>query len=287
MAAAQAAKALRGMLELRMRGSELTLPVLPSVVNRLNSELNSPNSRLQKASAIIAADSGIAAKVIQVANSAAYRGSSQFNTVNEAVVRLGVRTTTSIVMAVCQKGIYKKSTSMQEVMEDLFSHGLATAIFARFVAQVVKYKQPEEAFLAGLLHDISSPLILRLLGDIMEANKSVGYTEWECIAVIRELHPEVGASVLRKWGLASDILYVVEHHEHLSQDDPFALVSNIVFLANVLAKRCGFGLIEEIETEAQEAAGAAVLSLDARAVAHIKQVCAVRSEHEIAVLAGV
>lgn len=286
-AAARAAKALRGMLELRMRGSELTLPVLPSVVNRLNAELNNPNSSLQRAGAIIAADAGIAAKVIQVANSPAYRGSSHFNTVNEAVIRLGVRTTSSIVMAVCQKGLYKSGNAMQDLMEDLFGHGIATATFARFLAQVLKYKQAEEAFLAGLLHDIASPLILRLLGDVMQVNKSVNYSEWECLAVIKELHAEVGGTVLRKWGLASEILYVVEHHEHVSKDAPFALIGNITFLANVLAKRCGFGLIEETDIEAQEAAGAEALGLDAGTLAHVKQVCAEQAEREISVLAVV
>jgi putative nucleotidyltransferase with HDIG domain len=285
--AAQTAKALRGMLELRMRGGELTLPVLPSVVNRLNAELNNPNSNLQRASAIIATDSGMTAKVIQVANSPAYRGSSQFNTVNEAVVRLGVRTTNSIVMAVCQKGIYKSGTASDELMEDLFSHGLATASFARLLAQVLKYRMPEEAFLTGLLHDIASPLILRLLGDIMQANKAVGYSEWECLAVIKELHADVGASVLRKWGLGNDVLYVVEHHERLShKDEPFALVNNITFLANVIAKHSGFGLIDEVDIEAQEAAGAAALGLDASALAHVKQVGSERAEHDIAVLTG-
>jgi HD-like signal output (HDOD) protein len=170
-------------------------------------------------------------------------------------------------------------------MEDLFTHGLATAIFARQIAVTVHFGQPEEAFLAALLHDIACPLILRLLGDLAQADKTA-YTEADFLAVMKQLHAELGVTLLRKWDLSAELLYVAEHHEALTQNSEHSQLNNIVFLANVLAKSCGFGLALEPGLEALEAAGGQALGFDAAQLQELKRRVAGRAEREISILAA-
>jgi HD-like signal output (HDOD) protein len=282
-----AVKSLRGMLEIRMRGAGVNLPILPAIATRLSAELSSPNADMHRATDIISSDASVAAKLMQVANSAVFRGSSPVKTVGGAVVRLGIRTSNSIVMAACQKGIYHASTpQLRVLMEDLFTHSLATAIFARQIAALVRFRQPEEAFLAALLHDIACPLILRLLGELAQANKGSQLGESDFLAVMKELHCQLGASLLQKWELSPDLLFVTEHHERLVQDPDHGPLNNITFLANVLAKSTSFGLTNEPGIEALEAEGAQALGLDAAQLEKMKLDTTERAEDEISILAS-
>jgi HD-like signal output (HDOD) protein len=198
-----------------------------------------------------------------------------------------MRTTSSIVMTVCHKSLYRATPSaLHEIMEDLFTHSLASAIFARDLAVLVKYRAPEEAFLAALLHDVASPLILRMLSEILHANRTIAVGELEFVALVNELHTEIGVTLLKKWELTGELLYAVENHESLTHGHAYSLINNITFLANVLAKSCGFALVEEPDMEAQEVEGIKALGITPQQLGALKVSVIDRAEREIAILSG-
>jgi len=133
---------------------------MPSNVTRLLRELENPGVTAGQISDQIGLDQALAALILQMANSAILGYGRTCTSISDAVVRLGFKRIKSIVMASAA------TTSMQGSLRgyrlgagQLWNHSLAVAVAAEWVAQVVSYPNPEEAYVVGLLHDMGKLLL--------------------------------------------------------------------------------------------------------------------------------
>ncbi len=201
--------------ELRAQlGSVGTLPAMPSTYAALQSALADPKVDSSKVAAIIQKDPSVSAKVLQVCNSAFFRLPRRVSSIQQAVSYLGLSTVRSMVLSA---ELFKPGKSLSPSLDlaQLQRHALSVAGIARSLAGDAPWA--EEAFLAGLLHDVGFLLLGRQFVDAMQraldaaaAGMPLAEAEQSQIGVD---HGTAGAYLLGLWGLPFEVVETVANHE--------------------------------------------------------------------------
>ena len=129
------------------------LPATPGIVSQLMSLTSDININIDKITRAVMSDQSFTARVLRLSNSSFYGRSKEVRTLKEAIVILGFKTLRSLVVAMSTHSLYR-GESKSTVSQSLWEHALATAICAREISRAARFGQSEEAFIAGLLHDI-------------------------------------------------------------------------------------------------------------------------------------
>jgi len=140
--------ALNSMLE--------TLPVLPTVASRIMAMDKDSDDYYEQVLSLAQEDPVIAAKIIQLANSAAMAGIKRIETLPQAVARVGINQASSLIISISLSSSFKPTSPTHC---NLWVHALQTAVFARRLAHLNRLNV-EQAYLAGLLHEIGRFLLL-------------------------------------------------------------------------------------------------------------------------------
>jgi HD-like signal output (HDOD) protein len=200
--------------ELRMQlGAVGALPPLPSTFAALQNALADPSIELNKVSAIIGKDPAVSAKVLQVCNSAFFRLPRRVSNIKQAVSHLGLSTVRSMVLSaeLFQPG---KPLSPELDLAQMQRHALSVAAIARALAADAPWA--EDAFLAGLLHDVGFLLLGRQFKDQMqqalEAAREMPLAEAEQ-KYVGVSHGVAGGYLLGLWGLPYEVVEAVANHE--------------------------------------------------------------------------
>ncbi len=218
------------------------LPVLPVILVRLIEACNDENISLHEIASLIGTDAGLTSRVLFLANSAYYGTYQRIEHIDQAVFRMGKKTLKSVVMSAAVHEVFKGYNGQDlESLRKFWRHSLLTALIARRIAIRTAQGDADQAFFAGLVHDIGR-LVLKV--NFPEAYREL--MDWdgsEASALLAEEsklvapHPVVAAWLLEKWNLDSMIVdAVLYHHESLERiAGAFPLVK-IVFSANILAR---------------------------------------------------
>jgi putative nucleotidyltransferase with HDIG domain len=196
------------------------LPSPPEIYFRVVRELQSPESTLDAVGELIAKDPSMSAKLLRVANSAAFGLQYQVTTPLEALQVLGTETTKSLLLLAHSFSYFENINSRDFSVERLWRHSLAVGRLAEALARAerVEARVVSESFTAGLLHDLGKLVLAANLpedyGRAMRLARDQGLSG--CAAeetVIGASHAEVGAALLGVWGLPLDIVEaVILHH---------------------------------------------------------------------------
>ena len=131
--------------------------------------------------------------------------------------------------------------------DDLWRHSLACAIAAQMLAEIVHYPEVEEAFVAGLLHDIGkvslNETIQRLspvLRNVMET-RDLAFSEAERL-VLGYDHADVGGRIAQKWYLPQRLAQAIAQHHEPVQNGQVAPLAALAHLANAVCLLAGIGI---------------------------------------------
>ncbi len=194
----------------------LTLPSLPDVAIRIGKALNDDITDAKHIAKIILSDVAMTAKIIRVANSALYTGHNPVDNCTAAVVRLGAQTTHRLVLSFALRELFKsRSPVVQMRMQSLWGHSRQVAALCYVLAKLTKQFNPEEAMLAGLLHDIGEVVIL----SYAEKFPGVANDKIQLEHVITDLRGTLGGMILRGWGFVDELIQVAEEAENWYRDD--------------------------------------------------------------------
>jgi HD-like signal output (HDOD) protein/ActR/RegA family two-component response regulator len=201
--------------ELRSQLGEVgALPPLPSTFAALQHALLDPDIDLRNVSAIIEKDPGVSAKVLQVCNSAFFRLPRRMCSIKQAVSYLGLSIVRSIVLSAELFGPGKPLSPGLDLGQ-MQRHSLSVAAIARALAADAPWA--EDAFLAGLLHDVGFLLLARHLKDPMQraleaaaAGMPLAEAEQKYVGVS---HGVAGGYLLGLWGLPYEVVEAVANHE--------------------------------------------------------------------------
>ncbi len=217
-----------------LRSNQLRLPSVPDVAWKVRRIVDQEDSGADQVALAVSADPAMAAKLVRACNSPLYRGFSDVRSVREAVVRLGMRTTRQLVTVFSMREVFKtRQKALQVEMEKLWRHSREVAALCWVLADHATSLDPEEALLAGLLHDIGVVPVL------VQAEHHVNlFADPDNLhRAISDLRADVGTAVLEKWSFPESFIEAVRHAEdwnHECRDAEPQLV-DVVILAQMHA----------------------------------------------------
>lgn len=201
------------------------LPTQSHTYLSLTKALGSNSASVREISSLIEQDPALTSKVLQTVNSAMFGAARRITSVREAVQLIGFQVLRALVLGI-QVFDFFQNAALKLSLNSLWSHSLTTALHAKQIAALehLPEAQIDEAFLAGLLHDIgkvalaaSSPNEYQNLWHLHRQNSSA--LRAGELATFGATHAEVGAYLLKLWGLPTTIIDAVEHHHSVRPAD--------------------------------------------------------------------
>ena len=206
------------------------LPSAPTAFQEILQCLQNPAASLTDAAQIIGRDVAMTANIMKLVNSAFFGSRRPSTTIDRAVAYLGMDTLGALVLghSVFQSGVATGIDGFS--LEELWQHTEQTAAAARAIAlsENLSVARADEAFLAGVLHDV---------GKVVFATKAAAlpHDTTDVAAQMEAHHAEVGAYLLGLWGFPNSIVEAVAFHHTPSRASEKGLgLSGIVHVADRL-----------------------------------------------------
>jgi putative nucleotidyltransferase with HDIG domain len=198
-------------------GRVRSLPTLPKVYAQLQRMVGSESVTVKEIAAVVEADAAVAARVLQLVNSAFFALAQRITNIQQAVSYLGFKAIRNVTLSaeVFNQWSGKKNSVMD--LEKLQAHARAVATAA--VSLTAKTPLADDALLAGLLHDIGYWILTQEAQDDLKSaadlSRRAGLTLEEAEKqVIGATHAEVGAYLLGIWGLPYAVIEAVAFHHN-------------------------------------------------------------------------
>jgi HD-like signal output (HDOD) protein len=194
---------------------KVELPSLPDVAIRIAKVINDSNTDSREVARVVQADPTVAARVISVVNSAAYRGKSTIDNLPDAVSRLGRNVTYYLVTSfVLCKLFHSRSPQLRQRMLRLWQHSAYVAALCHELARITPGLEPAQAMLCGLLHDIGALVILGAVRKKPELAENPELLD----QLLNNLKADVGSMVLKKWEFPDYFIQAALHAEEWMRD---------------------------------------------------------------------
>ena len=220
------------------------LPSLPSTATAALALARSPDVDTGEVCELVETDIGLAARIMRLANSAAYARRTPARTVRDAVLALGLRKTCDVLVAACFRRLH---TVPGAHTDSLWSHALAVAIATEELARLTRRIEPGSGFLPGLFHDVGR--IAFLLADPTSVNVIDGLVEAGAGAradLEREWygfdHAEAGAILAADWGLDAAQAEAIRWHQDPLRAEGGRPLALLLSAADAMAYAIGYGI---------------------------------------------
>jgi len=212
--------------------NRLVLPTLPEVALRVRDVADDENASIGDLVKIIVSDPALSARIIQVANSPLMRIGRQIESVDQAVSRLGMRMVRDLATSMVMEQMYQATSDATDTrLRKLWEHSTEVAAIAHALAAGFTKLSPEQALLAGLIHDIGALPILTKAEEYPELLAN----EKELDAIIAQMHPRIGAEILQSWNFPAELVAVCAEHENMAHNSAQVDYVDIVIVANLQA----------------------------------------------------
>lgn len=183
------------------RNDALRVPSLPDIAIRLRQALNK-DIGIADAVKIVNLDPVISSKLIQVANSPLYRTLNPAANCLDAVNRLGLKTTQNLVVSISLNNLFRSSNKrLNNKIQQIWKQSILIASLSHTLAAICGRVNPDEALLAGLIHNIGAVPIITFA----ESFDKDAYTEQELDQTIEVLEGLLGVAILKKWRFTEDL----------------------------------------------------------------------------------
>lgn len=209
----------------------LEVPVIPEVAMRVRQLMAEDEASLAELAQLLQTDPAIAARTIEVANSAFYRGAHDSRSVPQAVNRLGFRTACNLAISMNMRNLYESATSTyRKRMREIWQDGVQISAASYLIAERCTGLDPDRALLAGLLHNIGA---IPLIG---YATVHFGDLKIEELnAALDHLAATAGVLVMQAWDMDQELIDVVDQHSAWKRHhDGQADLCDVVNLATLM-----------------------------------------------------
>ncbi|MGE5386469.1 MAG: HDOD domain-containing protein [Betaproteobacteria bacterium] len=213
---------------------ELNFPTSLDAAIMVRNTLKDPEVKLDQVARAIALEPLIASKLLRLANSVVYNPAGQSITdLKTAVTRMGFEAvrTTSLAVAMDQIMKSKNLANFDKFAKLTWEHSIQVAATARVLARRVGRVNPEEALLAGLVHDIGIFYLLYRAAEYQQYRES----QEALIELVAGWHESIGESLLHILGLPERIVNAVRDHDQLRDLDNPCTLSDVIYFANLLS----------------------------------------------------
>lgn len=232
---------------------DVVFPTCFDLIIRLREVLQKSDFTLNHVSAVIALDPLVSSKVLRHANSAAYGGSKVLD-LRGAVTRLGVNAVRNIVMGIAMQQflLSRNLVAFGNVTRNLWEHSVRSACAARIIARRMTGINPEDAQLAGLVHDLGAFYMIYRAAQYEELRIRPDTIKH----LVFEWHESIGQTLLAALGMPEQIVQAVGDHDQPRPLPPRPLsLADIVYVANLVAGGGRDGMLDKGSTAIAERIG--------------------------------
>lgn len=217
-------------------GREDCFPSLPADLARINDALESDCSTSKSVAREIAGDPAVAARVLQLANSAIFGFKAPIVELERAVGVIGAEMIRALVLS---QSLFDTADNAQSAMvASIYDHSFDVAVMAKkeCIERTCDSVEPDIAFMGGLLHDVGKIVLLNAFPDrwlpLATAQSHGGELPSLEMEEFGANHQGVGAYLLNRWGLPPSIVNIVAYHHRFDQNAQGSLAQQAVFAAN-------------------------------------------------------
>ena len=226
--------------DIRNRLLAVRLPAMPQILLKLLEHCQNDDAGITDLAELIAKDPGIASKILTVANSSAYHRSGLKVGLEQSLAAIGTDMVKTLVIS---ESVFQTFNNFSPAnaadLRNFWKHSLSAAVMARDIATHMGYLHAEEAYLAGLLHDVGRLALLAAAPREYATGFMAADDAGLCAVEQRTLqitHAEAGAWLIERWQLdsflADSALY---HHESAERVVSAHPLVRIVMLAHLLS----------------------------------------------------
>lgn len=223
------------------------IATLPEITLRIVELVEDPKSTAQDLHKVIANDPALCARILKVVNSAFYGLPGQIASINRAIVLLGLNAVKNIAIAASLAKLFRGGQLTPTFnAKDLWLHSMATATASKAIADSLKLGLADEAFLAGLIHDLG--IVVEIQYDRQKLIEVVnrlgiddnGVPSANMLDVETEVfganHQDFGRGLCEKWKFPKSFINVTGfHHNPMQLPSDSRTLASVICLADHLA----------------------------------------------------
>ncbi len=228
----------------------LDLPAFPDVALRIKKALQDPEISADQVVRVVGSDPVFSARLLKVANSAMMNHSGvQIKDLHIAIMRLGFNMAYNIAVSIAVEQVMNSSTvdKLRPYFVDLWHHSVQVAAYSYVFADRLTTINPDEAMLAGLLHDIGKFYILTKCEKYPGLFDEPGNLDM----IMQEWHTAVGRSILDNWNFSEELAMAADDHETLDRMHcGDADLTDVVMLANLFSHQGNTDQLPNLDWEA-------------------------------------
>jgi HD-like signal output (HDOD) protein len=218
-----------------LRSDKLVLPTLPEMALKVRDVVSDENSSLADVAKVVNRDPALAARLIQLANSPLLKSRVPIESVDMAVMRMGAGMVRNIVTAMVMEQLFQATRDVTDrKLRQCWKHASEVSSIAVGIALQHPHYAPDQAMLAGLVHDIGILPILTMAEDFPDLLQD----EARLDDLIQRAHPFVGQAILKHWNFPDALIMVPREHENLmyeSMGKPDYV--DLIIVANMQSER--------------------------------------------------
>jgi len=245
------------------------LTPLKSVATKAISIAEDERSAAMDLATVISSDQALTAKLLKLSNSAYYGYARRISNVREAVILLGMRTVRSVAISSAIIDAFKvPELERGGFDQDLFwAHSVNVGLVSELVARETRASRPEDAFTAGVLHDVGKLAMMlaepRLFGEVIDLvrHEDMKYRDAE-LAVFEFGHEQVGARLAQRWKFPESLIGAIRDHHPAKGVYAIGSLGDVVAAADLACNReglaCGFDWTNDESRKAVSAVPPAV-----------------------------
>ena len=219
------------------------LEALPVVAQRVLADVRDERMTIEGIAKRLGTDQALASAVLRHANSALAMPNRRIANLREGIARIGQRALSEVLVRACAGPMLDRGLPPYALPRRVaWRHAATASIAARNLAVLLKIGSPEEASIAGLLHDVGKMVLTSVCPDAAAAAvanaRSQRLPVWQAEAqVLGFHHGAVGAALLRSWDLPEAVIDAVafHHQPHLTRNQ----LATVVYLADAAAHAVG------------------------------------------------
>lgn len=233
------------------------IATLPEVTLKIVELVENPKSTAQDLHKLISTDPALCSRILKVVNSSFYGLPGQIASINRAIVMLGLNAVKNIAIAASLAKLFRGGELTSGFSaKDLWTHSNATSIAAKMLADSLKLGLSDEAFLAGLVHDIGVMVEMQFdrskLVDIFEKlgngkdGPAANMLEVE-ESILGANHQDFGIGLCEKWKFPKSFAAVTGyHHRPLDLPKENRTLVCIIYVADRIAAEVAGGFRHDL-----------------------------------------
>ena len=250
------------------------MPTVPAIVMPLTALLQQPpeNVKMERVVELVSYDSTIAAQCLRMANSPLF-GRRRTETIRSAILALGLKRVQAILLGCCLNRIIPPEKWACDPTV-FWRHSMGCAMVSAKIAKIIKYPDPEKAYLAGLLHDLGilvnslacSAEFQKCLRAATDAQIPLDVAEKEHLGFT---HCQSGKILAEQWTFSPDVIEVIEYHHNVDRAPDHRPLVPLIHLSDLLCRlrNLGYGYYEAMAVDLSRDPAWAILAEQCPALA--------------------